>query len=204
MYYYDFTRDAVAAISGSGPTRGEFLRGQQDAFYAAAARRPGGGPTTSGRPRGDERESTYMAAEHAGAPRGGETGVADVGGYEGVALALMRAITHDEQATMILNVANGSTVAALPADAVVEVPVTVGRDGPRPLPVTAPDLHQLGLMAQVKAVERLTIEAAVTGSPVAAEQAFALHPLVDSVTTARSLLQAYRERIPQVDAVLSA
>ncbi len=203
VYYYDFTRDAVAAIRGSGPTRGEFLRGQQDAFYAAAGADPRRAHILWTATR-DERESTYMAAEHAGAPRGGETGVADVGGYEGVALALMRAITHDEEATMILNVANGSTVTALPPDAVVEVPVTVGREGPRPLPVTAPDLHQLGLMAQVKAVERLTIEAAVTGSPVAAEQAFALHPLVDSVTTARSLLQAYRERIPQVDAVLSA
>ncbi len=56
-------------------------------------------------------------------------------------------------------------------------------------------------MAQVKHVERLTIEAAVTGSPDLAEQAFARHPLVDSVTVARRLLRAYRERIPEVDAV---
>ncbi len=202
VYYYDFTREAVAAIRRSGPTRGEFLRGQQDAFYAAAAADPERSQRLWTATR-DERESTYMAAEHAGAPRGGDTGVADVGGYEGVALALMRAIAHDEPATMILNVANGSTVSALPADAVVEVPVRVDRAGPRTLPVTAPDLHQLGLMAQVKAVERLTIEAAVTGSPDAAERAFALHPLVDSVTTARSLLATYRERIPEVDAVFS-
>ncbi len=202
VYYYDFTREAVAAIAGAGPTRGEFLRDQQDAFYAAAHADPARAHDLWSTTR-DERESTYMAAEHAGAPRGGDTGVADVGGYEGVALALMRAIAHDEQATMILNVTNGSTVAALPADAVVEVPVMVGRTGPAPLPLTPPDLHQLGLMAQVKAAERLTIEAAVTGSTDAAEQAFALHPLVDSVTTARSLLRAYRERIPEVDAVFA-
>jgi 6-phospho-beta-glucosidase len=110
----------------------------------------------------------------------------------------MRAISRDEQAAMILNVANGSTVVGLPADAVVEVPVTVGQEGPVPTSVGPPDLHQLGLLAQVKHVERLTIEAAVTGSTRAAESAFAMHPLVDSVTTARSLLQAYRERIPQV------
>ena len=202
VYYYDFTREAVAAIVGAGPTRGEFLRGQQDAFYAAAQGDPPRAHALWASAR-DERESSYMAAEHAGALRGGDTGVADVGGYEGVALALMRAITDDERSTMILNVANGSTVSALPPDAVVEVPVTVGRHGPEPHAVTPPNLHQLGLMAQVKAVERLTIEAAVTGSPDAAEQAFALHPLVDSVTTARSLLRRYREQIPDVDAVFA-
>ena len=46
-------------------------------------------------------------------------------------------------------------------------------------------------MQQVKAVERLTIEAALTGSRDAALQAFALHPLVDSVTVARDLLSGY-------------
>lgn len=55
-----------------------------------------------------------------------------------IALALMRVIAHDEPSTMILNVANGATVPALPADAVVEVPVRVDHAGPRPLPVTPP------------------------------------------------------------------
>jgi len=203
VYYYDFTRDAVAAIRAGGATRGEFLHRQQEAFYRAAHTDPAHAHERWTVVR-QERESTYMAAEHAGGQRGGDVGVADVGGYEGVALSLMRAITHDERATMILNVGNGSTISALPPDAVVEVPVTVGRDGPRALALAPPDLHQLGLMAQVKAVDRLTIEAAVTRSPEAAEQAFALHPLVDSATTARSLLRAYREAIPEVDAVFAS
>ncbi len=200
LYYTYFTREAVEAIRAGGPTRGEFLRDQQDRFYATVA----ADPSRAGelwRATRREREDTYMAAEHAGSPRGGETGVADVGGYEGVALALMHAISRDERASMILNVRNGSTVPGLPPDAVVEVPVAVDRDGPSPWPISPPDLHQLGLMAQVKAVERLTIEAAVTGSAAAAEKAFALHPLVDSVTTARRLLRGYRARIPEVDAV---
>jgi 6-phospho-beta-glucosidase len=200
LYYYDFTRDAVAAIRNGGLTRGEFLAGQQDDFYAAATADPTRASELWTTTRA-EREATYMAAEHAGQPRGGEQGVADVGGYEGVALALMRAIARDEQATMILDVANRGTVPGLPDDAVVEVPVTVGADGPVALPVGPPTLYQLGLMAQVKAVERLTIEAAVSGSPDLAEQAFARHPLVDSATVARALLRAYRERIPEVAAV---
>jgi 6-phospho-beta-glucosidase len=200
LYYYDFTRDAVASIRDGGLTRGEFLAGQQGDFYAAAAAHPTRAHELWTATRA-EREATYMAAEHAGQARGGEDGIADVGGYEGVALALMRAIARDEPATMILDVANRGAVEALPDDAVVEVPVTVGSWGATPLPVAPPTLYQLGLIAQVKHVERLTIEAAVTGSPDLAEQAFARHPLVDSATVARQLLRAYRERIPEVDAV---
>ena len=200
LYYYDFTRDAVASIRAGGLTRGEFLAGQQGDFYATAAADPDRAPELWAVTRA-EREATYMAAEHAGQSRGGSDWVADVGGYEGVALALMRAIARDERATMILDVANGETVPGLPGDAVVEIPVTVGADGPVPLAVSPPTLDQLGLMAQVKHVERLTIEAAVTGSPDVAVEAFARHPLVDSVTVARKLLRAYRERIPEVGEV---
>ncbi len=200
LYYYYFTREAVAAVHG-GPTRGEFLREQQGRFYDEVMASPTQARALWQRTR-QEREETYMAAEHAGRPRGGEQGVEDVGGYEGVALALMRAIALDEPASMILNVRNGSTVAALPEDAVVEVPVTVSSAGPVAGPVSAPDLHQRGLMEQVKAVERLTIEAARSGSVTLAEKAFALHPLVDSAAVARRLVAAYRESIPEVAAVL--
>ena len=93
---------------------------------------------------------------------------------------------------MILNVRNRSTIAGLPADAVVEVPTMVDANGVHPLTTGhQPDLHQLGLMQQVKAVERHTIAAAMTGSTAEALQAFALHPLVDSVTVARELLAGY-------------
>ena len=61
----------------------------------------------------------------------------------------------------------------------------------------------LGTMQQVKAVERSVIEAVLTGSADAALRAFALHPLVDSVSTARQLLAGYRAATPEVDALLS-
>ena len=63
-------------------------------------------------------------------------------------------------------------------------------------------LDMLGLMQQVKAVERLVIEAATTGSEAAALKAFALHPLVDSVTTARALLEGYRRAHPAIEELL--
>jgi 6-phospho-beta-glucosidase len=85
---------------------------------------------------------------------------------------------------------------------VVEVPCTVEADGPHPLTAAPLAGSMLGLVQQVKAVEQLTIEAARSRSVALATQAFALHPLVDSVTTARTLLQGYRARIPEVDALL--
>ena len=40
LYYWYFTRDALAQIRGAAQTRGEFLLAQQSAFYAAAAADP--------------------------------------------------------------------------------------------------------------------------------------------------------------------
>jgi len=66
------------------------------------------------------------------------------------------------------------------------VPTLVDANGVHPLTLDSqPDLHQLGLMQQVKAVERHVIAAATTGSASEALKAFALHPLVDSVNVAR-------------------
>ncbi|GMA19057.1 hypothetical protein GCM10025862_10780 [Arsenicicoccus piscis] len=118
-----------------------------------------------------------------------------------MALAIMGAIARGERASMILNVRNRGGLVGLPDDAVVEVPCTVDASGPVPLVPTQLTGHPLGLVQQVKAVEELAIEAAITGSPTIALEAFALHPLVDSVTTAEALLTGYRARIPSLDQV---
>jgi len=200
LYYYYFTREAIASIRGSARTRGEFLLDQQQAFYAAARQQPGAAYAGWVRAR-REREETYLAEARAEGEARAEEDLA--GGYEGVALALMRAIAQDAPASLILNVRNGSTVPGLPADAVVEVPCLVDSAGPRPVGV--PDLTgaELGLAQQVKAVDEVAIAAARSGSARLATKALALHPLVDSVTTARVLLEGYRARIPELARILS-
>jgi 6-phospho-beta-glucosidase len=201
LYYYYFTRDAVASIRGSAQTRGEFLLEQQHGFYDAVAARPSAALETWDRVR-RERDATYMKEARHDAEEERDAADVEGGGYEGVALAIMAAIARGERAAMILNVRNGSTLAGLPPEAVVEVPCTVDADGPHPLTAVPLAGSMLGLVQQVKAVEQLTIEAARSRSVALATQAFALHPLVDSVTTARTLLQGYRARIPEVDALL--
>ena len=202
LYYYYFTRDAIASITGSAQTRGEFLLRQQADFYAVVGDSPERAWPEWDRVR-RERNATYM--QESRDEEGRERDEADVegGGYEGVALALMAAIARDEPARLILNVRNAGAVAGLPDDAVVEVPCTVGAAGPRPTVVSPLPGHALGLAQQVKAVDELVIAAATEGSVARAVEAFALHPLVDSVSVARRLLAGYRERLPALDAVFA-
>jgi 6-phospho-beta-glucosidase len=190
LHYYYFNRETVRAYQEAERTRGAFLRDQQARFYTEAA-----DPAVSALAAWDrtraEREATYMA-ENREAAGAGERDADDLsGGYEKVALALMRAIARDERTTLILNVRNRSTLAVLDADAVIEVPCLVDAGGAHPVAVDPLPGHATGLVCSVKAVEREILTAAETGSRATAVKAFALHPLVDSVTVARRLVDGY-------------
>ena len=202
LFYYYFTRDAIAQITAAPTSRGEYLLEQQANFYTAVADSPSSAWTAWDSAR-RERNATYM--QETREATGHERAEADVegGGYEGVALALMAAIARDAPARLILNVRNGDTLPGLPADAVVEVPCRVTATGPSPVSVSPLVGHPLGLVQQVKAVDELVIRAAMERSRSLAVQAFALHPLVDSVTVARALLDGYRHRMPDFYSALT-
>jgi 6-phospho-beta-glucosidase len=198
LHYYYFARETLQAVASGAQTRGSFLLEQQSEFYAETARHPESALAAWQRTRA-ERESTYMVESRAVADAG-ERDESDMsaGGYEQVALSLMRAIAHNERASLILNVRNRGALRHLDADAVVEIPCTVDANGARPTAVSQLTDHQAGLVSAVKAVERSTIEAAASGSRAAAVRAFAWHPLVDSVTVAHHLLDAYTARLPDL------
>ncbi|GGZ30454.1 6-phospho-beta-glucosidase [Streptomyces inusitatus] len=196
LHYYYFNRETVRAYRAAERTRGAFLHDQQARFYAEMERPQTPALATWDRTRA-EREATYMAhnREAAGA---GERDASDLesGGYEQVALALMRAIAHDRRTTLILNVRNRGALAALDAEAVVEVPCLVDASGAHPVAVSPLPDHATGLVCAVKAVEREVLAAAASGSRARAVAAFALHPLVDSVAVARRLVEAYTAAHP--------
>lgn len=197
LHYYYFNREAVAAYQRAEKTRGAFLREQQAGFYASTDSVPEASVWAAWDRTRAEREATYMSANRK-ASGGGERHADDMesGGYENVALALMRAIARDEPATLVLNVRNGTSLRALDEKAVIEIPCRIDAAGPRPLPVSQLTGHEAGLVSTVKAVERCVLEAAESGSARAAVKAFALHPLVDSVHVARRLLDGYRGAHP--------
>ncbi|MFJ2154993.1 6-phospho-beta-glucosidase [Streptomyces sp. NPDC087856] len=195
LHYYYFNRETVRAYTEVEKTRGAFLRDQQAQFYDEMKRSDTSALTAWDRTRA-EREATYMAEnrETAGAGERDEDDLS--GGYEKVALALMRAIARDERTTLILNVRNQGALSVLDTDAVIEVPCLVDANGAHPVAVAPLPDHATGLVCAVKGVEREVLTAAENGSRSTAVKAFALHPLVDSVNVARRLVEGYTEVHP--------
>ncbi|WP_351227223.1 6-phospho-beta-glucosidase [Streptomyces sp. NPDC002133] len=193
LHYYYFNREAVKAYREARQTRGAFLRDQQARFYDCM-RDPAAPALRTWDATRAEREATYMSEnrEAAGAGERDEASLTESGGYEKVALALMRAIARDERTTLILNVRNRTTLSVLDEDAVIEVPCLVDGNGAHPVAVSPLPGHATGLVCAVKAVEREVLAAAASGSRTAAVKAFALHPLIDSVEVARRLVDDYR------------
>ena len=198
LYYFYFGADTVATLRAGQP-RGAYLLESQAAFYAQNGQDPAAA-LAAWRATRDERDRTYMAAERttAGIEADHDDG-GEAGGYEGEALAVVEAIANNTRAIMILNTANRSALPFLDEHAVVEVPAIVGRTGPVPVAIGPVPPHAQALVSAIKAVERTTIEAAVTGSAELAVKALALHPLVPSVTVARRIFAGYRERLPELE-----
>lgn len=197
LFYYYRRAEAIDSIRAAEQTRGESIAEAQGRSYPELQ-----GPEAFQRWEAArlEREEGYLA-EARSAPDGNQEDrdEADLagGGYEEVALAAMTALLTGERTELILNVPNGGSIAALPHDAVIEVPSSVDASGAQPLPVQSPPtLHQLGLMAQLKAVETAVVRAVLEGDRDQALLAFALHPLVADEQLARQLLKGYEAAFP--------
>jgi 6-phospho-beta-glucosidase len=93
----------------------------------------------------------------------------------------------------VVNIRNGGAISNVEADAVVEVPARVDRDGAHALPTGPLPPEMLGIVEQVKAFERLTVRAAVAGDRKAALKALIANPLVGDYATAAPLLDALLE-----------
>ncbi len=121
--------------------------------------------------------------------------------YSTVATQLLNAHYNDLGETHIVNVRNDGAVRDWPADWVLEMPAVVHRDGIRPIPTEPLPPACFGLIAQVKAYELLTVEAAVHGDREAAYQALLAHPLgpkADKVQAVLDdMLETHREHLPQ-------
>ncbi|RKS68026.1 6-phospho-beta-glucosidase [Motilibacter peucedani] len=190
LWYYYAAEQAHASVRSAAATRGEVVAAQQESFYSRAAGAPPARALELWLETLQAREETYFAeGRDAGEAR--DPAEVEGEGYEGVALALLGALSGRGQRRLVLDVRNGSTLGFLPPDAVVEVSCTVDEHGARPLPAPPLGLHEQALVSAVKASEYAVVEAATTGSREAAVRAFAFHPLVGSVARAEALADAY-------------
>ncbi|MEN8581709.1 hypothetical protein ABFP37_03225 [Burkholderia sp. RS01] len=216
FYYYETSR-AAAAMRAQGMTRGESIHGQQAELYPRLAAAGDAAFSLWDAARRSREEGYLAEARAAGESRDAEDLAG--GGYEQVALAVMRALAGGGAGgaggagdgasaggtELILNTPNSAVtgpgpaepaIPGLPAGAVVEVPCTVTADGAVPLAQDQPAGPQLNLMQRVKRVELLTVRAAAHGEREAALQAFAEHPLIGSESLAAALLAGYEAAFP--------
>ncbi len=121
--------------------------------------------------------------------------------YSTVATQLLNAHYNDLGETHVVNIPHRGAVAGWPADWVLEMPAIVRRDGLQPLPAPPLPPAQFGLLAQVKAYELLTVEAAVHGDRKAAYEALLAHPLGPPVERLQAVLDdmlaVHRPYLPQ-------
>ncbi|MDQ6719900.1 MAG: 6-phospho-beta-glucosidase [Candidatus Dormibacteraeota bacterium] len=113
-------------------------------------------------------------------------------------IASLHAGTGDDQ---VVDIRNHGAIPDLPADAVVEIPARVDRDGAHAGQFNPLAPEMLGLVQQVKAYERLAVRAAIDGDRSAALKALLSNPLVGRYSVATglldSLLQANRKHLPR-------
>ena len=113
--------------------------------------------------------------------------------YSEASAMLIESLFLDRGDVQVVNTRNAGAIPGLAADAVVEVACRIDRDGAHPLPVDAlaPEMH--GLVEAVKAYERLTARAALSGDRDVAQKALMANPLVRDYSVAAPLLEALLE-----------
>jgi alpha-galactosidase/6-phospho-beta-glucosidase family protein len=198
--YFFYERDrAVEHILGSGGTRGAQIAALNDALWPelgtlVAAGDLAGAAAAWSRAM-EARHETYFARERgetvAPGPAEGEPELFEGQGYEGVATAVMLTVAQRRRVPLILDVRNRGAIRCLADDDVVEVTTMMDEHGAHPLAQGRLPDHAETLLRQVKRYERLTVEAAATGSYDTALDALMAHPLVGSYPLARSILDDY-------------
>jgi 6-phospho-beta-glucosidase len=118
-------------------------------------------------------------------------------GYHRIALDVMSGLVSDQARELVLNVRNAGSIEDLEADDVVEVPCDVDRNGARPRRAGRLPYSVRGLVQSVKAYERTTIDAALSGSARLAQLAMLEYPIVGQWELARELTQDLVRQDPQ-------
>lgn len=120
--------------------------------------------------------------------------------YSDAACEIINSIYNDKGTMMVVSTRNNGALQDVPYDSAVEVSAYIGANGATPVNFGKLPSAQRGLLQVMKAMEEVTIEAAVTGCYDTALQAFTLNPLVTSGECARKLLdemlEAHKDYLP--------
>jgi 6-phospho-beta-glucosidase len=109
--------------------------------------------------------------------------------YSTLATQLLNAHYNDLGEVHVVNTRHNGAVPGWQADWVLELPCRIDAQGIHPLPAQPLPQVCFGLLAQVKAYELLTVEAAVHGDRQAAYQALLAHPLGPQADKIQAVLE---------------
>jgi 6-phospho-beta-glucosidase len=110
--------------------------------------------------------------------------------YSEAAAMLVESLHTDRGDVQVVNVRNDGAIPNMADDAVVEVACRIDASGATPLAVEPLAPEMLGLVEQVKAYERLTVAAAISGDRDLALKALMANPLTSQFRVAKPLLDA--------------
>jgi 6-phospho-beta-glucosidase len=200
LYFFYSRERAVENILSSHGTRGEQVASMNAALWPLLRERIDAGDLEGAHAAWEatmqERHRTYFARERGeavneGAGYGGDLEMFEGEGYEGLATAVMTSAVQRLRVPLILNTPNRGAIADLADDDVVEVTCMTDEHGAHPIAQGRMPPLARALIEPLKQYERLTVEAAVTGSYDAALRALIAHPLVGSYGLAKGILDDY-------------
>ena len=141
------------------------------------------------------REESYMSIETGHdikeTIKKGELEVPDGMGYAGVMLDCIEGLQSKDGRELVLSVQNNGCIEGLEDQDVIEVTCHVSKDGIIPVPVGKVPEHCYLLIRMIKMYEKLTAEAVKNHSKETAVKALTLHPLVNSYSLAKKLVDEY-------------
>ena len=197
VYFYERTERALANTLRAGTSRGAEIALMNVALFDALRSRKDD-PVKAYEAYLAERNGTYFSLEGEGDAkhRNPPTEAALLSGYDKIAVSVLQAIHGNQGRIIPLSVGNRGNVAGLRDDDVVEVPCLVNGNGAHPLHVGAPPASVRKMLDEVKAYERATVAAALSGSRDDAILAVALNPLGKDKAIGVRIGEAQHERRP--------
>ena len=201
LYYYYHREKALENIQKSGATRGKTIENVNIQMMDELKHMD-----IDADPEGalqiflyymQVRENSYMSIESGLAKRPllekGQLEVPDGMGYAGVMLDCIEGMQSEKGKYLVLSVENNGSIPGLADEDVIETTCLVSKDGIHPVRVEEVPEHCYLLIRLIKMYEKLTVEAVKNQSKETAVQALMLHPLVNSYSLAKQLVDKYDE-----------
>ena len=121
--------------------------------------------------------------------------------YSDAACETIASIINDDRRVMVVSTENRGSISDLPNDTIVEVSAEITSHGVEPIAWGTFDSNSRGILQLQKAMEEVTIEAAINGDYFKAVQAFTMNPLIlggeKAIEMLNTMLVAHKDYLPQ-------